>query len=459
LAAHDLSFACRREDVRGIGIFGHYGNKNLGDEAIIEAVLFNLSTRMPQAKLCCFSINPDDSARRYGLEAHPIRRLAAKAGSSESHSHAAAQASGLALQPQCSPGWRQRLVGLPLLGPLLKAAARAKDLARVARQEASFLISSRRRLRGIDVLLVAGSNQFLDNFGGPWGFPVTLLKWTILARISGVKVFFVSVGAGPLDQPMSHRLIRWALRFPHYVSLRDESSAAMIRDIGVVAPLRVYPDLAHSLPIGAIAAAALPAGVTRHLLPVVGINPMPLYDPRYWCEKDDSRYQTYLRKMVTFVRRLMDAGYPFFLFATQEKDNNVIVDMLRELSALRGESMGFDEYVLTSHTVSGLMANIKAADITVATRFHGTVLSLHAGKPMLGVCYYRKAQELMAAYGQQDYAVDLDTFDVDDLWQRFERLGERRLEEQATIDKRNVEYHRTIQSQYELLFPVGQPEM
>lgn len=455
MAANGPGFASVREGVRGIGVFGHYGNKNLGDEAIIAAVMHNLAARMPQARLCCFSVNPDDSAHRYGVAAYPIRRIAAKVRPTAAPAQTAARSAGGEPGRPIRPGLRQRLVGLPLVGPLLKAAARTKDLVLEALQEARFLINGRRHLRGIDVLLIAGSNQFLDNFGGPWGFPVTLLKWTILARISGVKVYFVSVGAGPLDQPTSHRLIRWALRFPQYVSLRDDSSAALLRDIGVTAPLRVYPDLAHSLPIEDIAAAALPSGAQGRCLPVIGINPMPLYDPRYWCEKDDSRYRTYLGKMVDFVHRLMEAGYPFFLFATQEKDNNVSVDVLQELSRLRGETMRFEDHALTSQTVAELLANIKAADITVATRFHGTVLSLHAGKPMLGVCYYRKARELMAEYGQQDYAVDLDDFVVDDLWQRFERLVERRSQEQIVIGQRNTEYHALIQAQYELLFPVG----
>lgn len=449
----ESGFAQARESVRGVGVWGHYGNQNLGDEAIIEAVLHQLRRRMPQARLCCFSINPDDSAQRHGVDAYPIRRLVAKKAHQAPPVHSAGpQAAGVV---SGRANWRQRLAAIPLIGPLLRATVRAKDVAHGVVKEMRFLIESRRHLRGIDVLLIAGSNQFLDNFGGPWGFPATLLKWTVLARLAGVKVFYVSVGAGPLDHPTSHRLVRWALKFPHYVSLRDDASAALIRDIGVRAPLRVYPDLAHGLPLEQIVPAALPVGAVGHSRPVIGINPMPLYDPRYWCEKDDSRYRVYLVKMVNFVHRLMEAGHPFFLFATQEKDNNVIVDMLRELSTLRGQPMDFEDYVLTSQSVSTLMANIQAADIAVATRFHGTVLSLHAGKPMLGVCYHRKAQDLMTAYGQQDYAVELDTFDVDDLWQRFERLFERRAQEQATIAQHNVQHQALIQSQYELLFPVN----
>jgi polysaccharide pyruvyl transferase WcaK-like protein len=459
----DLAFeGFPRESVRAVGVFGHYGNKNLGDEAIIQAVLDNLSARMPNAKLSCFSINPEDSASRYQVPAYPIRRPAmvateaAAATSRVQHQPGTSADSGVQREPSHpAPGLRQRVARIPLLGPALKAVVRLKDLALDGWREVQFLRLSHRRLKDLDVLMISGSNQFLDNFGGPWGFPVTLLKWAALARMANVKVYFVSIGAGPLEQPLSHRFVRLALRFNDYVSLRDAASAQMIRDIGGPKALHVCPDLAHSLSIAGIAPAAFPSGVVVNSKPVVGINPMPLYDPRYWCEKDDGKYQRYLDKMVDFSLRLRAEGYPLFFFSTQEKDNNVIFDILRSMSKATGEDMPFEEHALPSSTVAELIANIKAADVTVATRFHGTVLSLHAGKPMLGVCYYRKAEELMAEYGQRDYAVELDTFEVDDLWRRFESLMLNREQETACIEQKNAEYALAIQAQYDHLFTFG----
>jgi hypothetical protein len=58
-----------------------------------------------------------------------------------------------------------------VLGFALKAVWRVSH-------ECKFLWVSYRRLKGFRLLLIAGSNQFLDNFGGDWGFPYTLLKWS-----------------------------------------------------------------------------------------------------------------------------------------------------------------------------------------------------------------------------------------------------------------------------------------
>jgi polysaccharide pyruvyl transferase WcaK-like protein len=65
---------------RRIAIMGHVGNENLGDEAIISAVIARLRAKAPGVELIAFTSNPDDTTARHGVPAHPIR-LAAERGS------------------------------------------------------------------------------------------------------------------------------------------------------------------------------------------------------------------------------------------------------------------------------------------------------------------------------------------------------------------------------------------
>ena len=55
------------------GFSGINGNKNLGDEAIIEAIINNLRHHLGDPEIYCFSIDPFDSAQRHGVRAFPIR--------------------------------------------------------------------------------------------------------------------------------------------------------------------------------------------------------------------------------------------------------------------------------------------------------------------------------------------------------------------------------------------------
>ena len=61
-----------------VGVFGHVGNRNLGDEAIIAAVIENIKERLPNANIYGFTLKPIDTTERHGIKAFPIRRLSPK---------------------------------------------------------------------------------------------------------------------------------------------------------------------------------------------------------------------------------------------------------------------------------------------------------------------------------------------------------------------------------------------
>jgi polysaccharide pyruvyl transferase WcaK-like protein len=439
-----------------IGVFGHYGNKNLGDESIIEAAIQNIRTKIPSAKIVGFSMNPDDTSRRYKIAAFPIRQLK-KANSRVSANHSALK--GEEAKPDISPVDHHIQNRHPAFKPMfkglsigLRAARHLIVMPKMLVGEIRFILNAYRILKDIDILMITGSNQFLDNFGGPWAFPYTLLKWAALAKLAGSKVYFVSVGAGPISHRLSAIFIRWALHFADYASLRDAGSQQLIQTCGYKGDTHIYPDIAHSLKIDQIQPRPLTGIQESKQLPIIGINPMPLYDSRYWCVHDDRKYNTYLNKLVQFSNRLLAEKYPIFFFATQEKDNNVINDLIPLLDKDNLEAMPLESLVLCSKSVDELMAIISSTDIVVATRFHGTVLSLLAEKPLLGICYYRKARELMIDMGQGDYAVDLDTFAVEDLWKRFKRLEANRAAEKEQIRKHNSAYRSALNRQYDILF-------
>ena len=50
--------------MKRVGILGHVGNKNLGDEAIIAAVIQGVRRRCPDVWLCGFTANPHDTTAR-----------------------------------------------------------------------------------------------------------------------------------------------------------------------------------------------------------------------------------------------------------------------------------------------------------------------------------------------------------------------------------------------------------
>jgi polysaccharide pyruvyl transferase WcaK-like protein len=428
-----------------IGVFGHYGHLNLGDEAIIAALLDNIRRWHPDAELRAFSDNPEDTERRHGLPAFPVASTTFVPGVSD------VPDTGLLDEDAGTGGTRARLKRIAVLVKIVQAARAAVGLLRAIRDELRFLPRARRALQGLDLFVVAGSNQFLDNWGGAWGYPYRLLRWSVLARLAGAKVAFVSVGAGPIERGLSRLMARTALLLSDYASFRDEGSRRLIAIGPVGHRASVYPDLAYSLRMGNGGRAHPVAPSAPASRPTVAINPMPIFRSFYWCQPDPVKYRRYVEQLAALAVRLIDDGYPVFFFGTDKDDEVAFGDVLERMRDQPGKGGVADVPFRRSESVAELVATLTSADLVVATRFHGTVLPLLFERPVLAVCYGRKARELMEGMGQGDYAVELEALDADDAWRRFKKLDENRVAERQKIRQKSMEYRVALDRQYEHL--------
>jgi polysaccharide pyruvyl transferase WcaK-like protein len=403
-----------------VGILGHYGNDNLGDEAIVQAVIENVRTRMPNAQLVCFSVNPANTARRHGVTAYPLTRHAVQAAV-RSKTTATAAAAATTPDPADSgtapPGlaWLKAVPGMRRAVGIVRAVA---HLPSNLWAELSFVRLSYQRLRKVDLLVVAGSNQFLDNFGGVWAFPYAMLKWSWLGRLAGARVAFLSVGAGPLSSPWSKAFVRLAIRAADLLSFRDEASRQLIVSRWAGQGALVMPDLAFGLRVPV----HVPSGGVGRGRARVGINPMPVHDARYWYAPNTAAYGAYVRQLAALCAHLSAKGYSWYFYATQPKDVNVMHDVAAQLGSQDDSLAAQSPEFFNPATVNELMVRLRETDLVVATRFHGVVLPLTLGIPALGICYHRKTADVLDAVGLGAYHMEIDAFKADALMAKLEQL-------------------------------------
>src|SRR5262249_13184811 len=154
--------------------------------------LEHIKLRLPEAEFIGFSLVPYDTEARHHIPCYPIKRwypkkpasaTAAEGPDVDRSAKASAERSGSAVKAM--------IRRIPLIGA---AAGAARDLI----DELQHITRSFRLVRSLDTLVYAGGGQFGELWKGPWAHPYNVFKFAMLARLAGVKLVIVNVGAGPL---------------------------------------------------------------------------------------------------------------------------------------------------------------------------------------------------------------------------------------------------------------------
>ncbi len=400
------------ESCRRIGVFCHCGQQNLGDEAIFAAVIQNVHSRLPSAEIIGFTINPADSEMRHGLRCFPIRHFAKTKSSLASASSPASSGASESSQSCDSLSKLKRFCkSIPGVKHVVSGMRRSVGAAAAILREPGFLFKSYRRLKGVELLLIAGSQQLNDVYGGVWGFPYTLLKWTLLSKCTGTKIAILSVGAGPINSSISKFFFRCVLDLVDYRSYRDAFSSHLVESIGSKGIHPVFPDLVYSL----------------------------------------QRYDDYVCKFASFSKWLDKSGNQVLFFPTQLRADVLTIRDIRQ--AMNGA--GNSENLLSCrpiHSLKDLVSEISRTDLVVANRYHGILISLALGKPVIGLAYHEKSRALLEQIGLGEYVLNSAEFEVEELIAKF-----RSLEANAPAIRKQIAEHmaplrRALDEQYGNVF-------
>lgn len=96
-------------------------------------------------------------------------------------------------------------------------------------------------VKDLDVLIVGGGGILYD-------FDAKIyLREAQIAYEKGVPIMVYAVGAGPLNEPESKKLVREVLNYASIVTVRDKPSFRLLEDIGVLREIVVTADPAFNL--------------------------------------------------------------------------------------------------------------------------------------------------------------------------------------------------------------------
>jgi polysaccharide pyruvyl transferase WcaK-like protein len=390
-----------------IGLYGYFGSGNFGNDASLEAMLALLRRACPQAELVCICISPDDVRNDYKTNAVPLRA------------------------PDVS-------------NPAFRAFDR---LFRKVPHKLADWIHALRCARRLDLLIIPGTG-ILDDFGtGPSSAPYALLGWCLAARLTGARLAFVSVGAGPTEHPLSRRMMKAAARLAHFRSYRDSNSRQFMAACGLDAGRDpVYPDLAFSLDLPDEAEC-----LQARDIPTVGLGIMAYYGWKNDSEGGAPIYRNYISKLQEFAVWLLDAGYRVRLLMGDLADLTAAQDLLARLHQARGPGLRERVMFEPSRTYGEVVRQMAGTDIVVATRFHNIVAALSLGKPSISLGYSKKNEALMADMGLGPFCQHVETFDLDELKRQFTVLVDQQERLTRQLRASNSRYTAALAEQEALL--------
>jgi polysaccharide pyruvyl transferase WcaK-like protein len=393
-----------------VGLISPCGGGNLGDAAILDAMIEGVRSRTADAEFFAMTFNPQDTERRHRI---PAFRLTAER---------------YVLSEETLAGWcarrsvTQRLYSLRWLRPILRLFLRALYFAASLRNELRHFVSGLGLAKGADLMVVAGGGQLDDYWGGAWSHPYNLFKWGCIARVAGTPVVVLSVGYGTKPSRFSRVFLRTILRMSAYNSFRDPRSASLAHEwLGEPQPI-VVPDLAFGLPVKS--AQRAPARKT-----VIGISPIAFAHPRWWPQKDAALYDAYIGRLAQFVDWLGVQGHELVLFCTDTMDVHCVRDLYERCTARTNIVTNDAARPLPYYKdVEELIAQLAPLDMVVASRLHGVILAHRLAKPVLAISYDWKVDVHMQQVGESDNVLDIGTMNAAALIARFTRLAQRRVE-------------------------------
>lgn len=427
-----------RRRIRRVGLISPCSG-NLGNAAILSSMISNLRDRIPGVEVVGITLSPEDTARRHGIETFPIT------GTTHGMYYLAESPGATRVQANPSGSLFQFKQALKRVGWIRWLATAVRTL----RLELKHIARSARLIKTLDYAIVSGGGALDDFWGGPWGHPWTLFKFAVLSRIYGVPFLFVSVGMCTLTHPLSRRFAGGALRLAQYRSYRDAESGAILKKMFPRLSVAMWPDLAFGYCLPTLPPYR-PAKLSGKPL-LVAVSPIAYFDPRAWPEKDSERYLRYLDELTRFLKWAIGVGHELILFATDGSDIETVNDLLKRFSPAEAAHL----QILPNpplQTTENLLKSVCHADLVVASRLHGVILSHLIAKPAIAISYDRKVDAHMSEIGQFDYRINIDEFSSETLTERFLALQDVAHLESAHVERAVQQDRERIQDQLDLLF-------
>lgn len=231
----------------------------------------------------------------------------------------------------------------------------------------------------------------------------------LLARRRARRVLWWGQGIGPLHSSVSRRLVRLIANQADALTVRDDDSARLLKEVGTRGVLTTVADPAFALTPDT-------AGITSN-------SPAAVLSLRAW--KNDVLGQALtgadlVNRLSNLTRGPVEA-VPMHLPEDTEYARRVL-----------GDTPAFD-WRANGRTIEQTLARFAGARLVVAMRLHALIFAARCGVPFVALAYDPKVTALATAAGQTDALLPLEGITKESLLQTGERVLANETERRARL--------------------------
>jgi polysaccharide pyruvyl transferase CsaB len=308
---------------------------------------------------------------------------------------------GLVAGFQAAPGAEEREL-VALSGHPAETRA-AHGIGAVDRYKPSALL----REIGRTDLFLSGGGSLLQDVTSAHGI-FYYLGVVRMAQVLGKKTMFIAQGIGPLRSGRSRRLVKSVANRLNAITVRDEASAQLLRQIGVAKPfLEVTADPALLLNPHEAAATAGTFGVAL----------------RPWHGQEG------VAAHVADACAAVLAGRRALLIPMQPATDKPIAEQFMQ----KWHQGNRATLCSPERGLPPLLVNIASCELMIGMRLHALILAAAACIPSLALSYDPKVDAFMQGSGQGDAVYDLTQSDPDALAGHLGRVWATRAERAAAL--------------------------
>lgn len=232
-----------------------------------------------------------------------------------------------------------------------------------------------------------------------------------MAQMLGKKTMFIAQGIGPLKLPRSRKLVAAVANRLGAITVRDDASAQLLREIGVSRPpIEVTADPALLL---------FPVRPVQRSGFGVALRPWPGHEQ--------------IGAEVAAACRAL-AGHRPRLLPMQPGYDTVVAEQFAGEWARRCGPTPAAEMFAADGGLTRLLSTLAECDMIVGMRLHALILAAAAGVPSVALSYDPKVSAFMSASGQSDAVYDLNAPNAEMLTALIERVWAERAGRAAALE-------------------------